>query len=110
MPSRAWIATVAVGITFWVISSYAQETTNPALEGEPIPNARQEQGASAGEDDTANEEESPTDITPFLQGIEAAIRDLIAEENEIERQRQEDRDVRDLEAQENMARWAKAMF
>ncbi|MGB5864963.1 MAG: hypothetical protein WBG95_11775 [Sulfitobacter sp.] len=45
-----------------------------------------------------------------IEGIEAAIRDLIAEEDKIEADRQRNNENRDLYAQEAMANWARWMF
>lgn len=49
-------------------------------------------------------------MTTALKNIEAAIRDLIAEEDKIAAEDQDRREERDLNAQEGMAKWAELMF
>lgn len=107
MSKRSWVAGVAIGLT--CLASLAQETAPPPVKGEPISEIGQEQGAPASDDNAQEDQLTPVDITPSLQRIEAAIRDLIAEEDKIERERQEEREIRDLNAQMEMALWAKRM-
>lgn len=49
------------------------------------------------------------DLLPSLEGIENAIRNLIRDESEEERQRIADQAAKDLEAQTEMAQWAMEM-
>lgn len=109
MPSRPWIAGVAIGLAL-ASAALAQEPSDPVLEREPVPEPRQEQGTATGQENGGEEQQPPADITPVLQGIEAAIRDLIAEEDQNQREREEQREITDLQAQQDMALWAKAMF
>jgi hypothetical protein len=63
------------------------------------------EGSFANETSQATQETSP-DLTPSLEGIESAIRSLIREESEDERQRDDDQATQGLEAQSEMAEWA----
>jgi len=77
-----------------------------ASEEEP----RQEESATNTQDNGEGQYAKPQDLTPALENIEAAIRDLIAEEDKVETQRRRDAESRDLNAQEGMAWWAELMF
>lgn len=98
MPFRAWLYFVAFGIA--LLASEAGSQT--ATENEP----RQENSAVDTEASSESNYPDPIDFTPALEKIEAAIRDLIAEEDKIEAQRKQDSEKRDLDAQEQMAKWA----
>lgn len=89
--------------------AYAQEATQPAIESQPIPAVGQEQRGGTGEQDTAPELSYTERLLTAVERIEPAVRELIAEENKVERERQQEREVRDLSAQEHMARWAERM-
>lgn len=69
-----------------------------------------EVGASTGDTGPAGNQVEPIDYTPAFDRIEAAIRDLIAEEDKAAREREESQQSRDLQAQEEMADWAGKMF
>ncbi len=102
MSSRYWIAAFAFGLTF----SGAAAQNQPTTEDQP----RQEESVSNGQDSAESQQPEAIDTTPALQGIEAAIRDLKAEIDEVEQERQRENDRRDLDAQEGMAIWAERMF
>lgn len=108
MPRGHWIAAIALGLTL-AFGALAQEAEQPALEGQPISQTGQEQSTTAGENDTQEQQQPPFSLSSILQGIEAAIRDTIAEEDKADRERQEQREIRDLNAQEDMALWTKRM-
>ena len=108
-PRSYWGVILALGLGLSCWSGHAQETSKPTLESQPETKPRQSQSNTGGEDQSSQEEISAPDITPALKGIETAIRELIAEKNEDQSQREEERDRRDLQAQEDMAFWAKAM-
>lgn len=78
------------------------------LEGEPIP-ARQDSSADPDYTNAGQQQTAPADITPALEAIEGPKSDLIADEGADERQRQEHREIADLQAQQDMAVWAKLM-
>lgn len=107
---RSWLLAVALGLTLAPSWCGAQEAPEAAVEGQPVTEPGQQESGPTGETNAPSEDAEPPDLAPSLQGIEAAIRDLIAEEDEIERQRQEEREIRDLNAQEEMAGWAREMF
>lgn len=85
MANRSWGFLLALGLTLASLGQ-AQEPESPP-----------EQSFEA------------VDPSPALQGIEAAIRELAAEEDEREQRAQERREQRDLAAQEAMAFWAEWM-
>jgi len=99
---RTWLFVVALGITTLATESWGQS----AVEDEP----RQEESAADTQQDGEAEQQPTIDLTPALNDIESAIRDLIAEEDKIAAEAQESREARDLNAQEAMADWAKWMF
>lgn len=88
----------------------AREAPNPTFEGQPVTHTGEDQGTAGGENEGPTEQPQTIDITPTLKRIETAIRDLIAEEDKLEREGEKQRDIRDLDAQEAMADWAKGMF
>ena len=102
MFTRYWIVAVAFGLTLLANQTWSQAAT----ENEP----RQEESATATENDSSENQPGSPDITSALEKIEAAIRDLIAEEDKIAAEAQKSRESRDLKAQEGMAHWAKWMF
>lgn len=102
MPFSRWIIAVAFGLI--CSASVAQDQTT--TENQP----RQEESIADGEESAESEQPRAIDPTPALEGIEAAIRDLEAEIDEVEKDRQRKNERRDVEAQEDMARWAFWMF
>lgn len=111
MLKRYWIIIVAFGITTTIPSlGYSQEPLGPALESEPI------SGDGDGERTADPDENSDApigeaeQIAPSLESIERAIRELIPQEDQAERKRDQDREIRDLQVQEQMAVWAERMF
>ena len=102
-----WIAAIAFGLAFGAL---AQEVEPPSLERNPVSEPRQRDSTSATENEAAADVPQTIDITPSLQGIERAIQNLITDVDQIERQRQQEREISDLQAQLDMAFWAKAMF
>lgn len=97
-----WVITVALGLVILATESRSQT----AAEDQP----RQEESTSDTQSDSKQQNPKPVDLTPVLENIEAAIRDLIAEEDKIAAEAQQNRESRDLEAQEGMAKWAEWMF
>ena len=81
-----------------------------ALESQPVPESGQQTGESGAADQSQQEEPAPEKISPALNQIEAAIRDLIAQQRTAQGQGPEDHEISDLEAQEGMAFWAETMF
>lgn len=94
----------------WAGLAYAQEGTNPALENQPVPESGQHTSKGGAADQGQQTEPTPGKISPALNQIEAAIRDLIAQERTAQGQGPKDEEIRDLKAQEGMALWAEAMF
>jgi hypothetical protein len=88
----------------------AQERIEPAIEGQQVPETRQDPGAEQGEPRGGQQEADAKRLISSLNAIEASIRDLIAEEDALVRMRQEQREIADLQAQKDMAFWAGRMF
>lgn len=102
MSKGYWIIAVALGLGIYANHLTAQSTAeNQPRQEESTTDANQEREEQGGETE---------DLTAALEGIEAAIRDLIAEEDKIAAEAQQNREQRDLEAQEDMAIWAERMF
>ena len=102
-----------IAVVGWLVCSplsYAQQQTSPALESQPV-TPSQKKNASQGNADNGSSEQPQAEIlAPALKQIESAIRDIVPKKDEAGDQRQEDRDKADLQAQEDMAFWAKGMF
>jgi hypothetical protein len=111
MLGRVGSATIALGLTIAVSGALAQDRIEPSLESQPIPETRQNPGRQESQGHATQEEAEANRIASMLDDmIEAATRDLISEENAQHRARQEQREIEDLQAQQDMALWAKAMF
>lgn len=104
MSFRALMFAVAIGLTAGLVPGDSSGQTAP--ESQP----RQEESGPASSEVSQEQDPSAVDISPALNGIEAAIRELIAEEDAIARKEAEALEKRDLKAQEGMAWWAELMF
>ena len=129
-----WLPAIGFGVAlnFGVL---AQEATVPPAERKPVPPSSEEKAPVTDKDTGRAERETSPDIVPKLQDIERAVRDLKIEEGgltpdptptlqnierairelkeektETEIQRQNDRETRNLDAQETIAYWAGRMF
>lgn len=89
--------------------AFAQEHPGGPAIDEPVASPGQDAGTGDGQEEAAKEETSASRIEPALQAIEAAIRELVAEDDAEERKRQEKREEADLQAQEDMVLWAGRM-
>lgn len=94
MSSRYWIAAIAFGLTFAFTPAWSQGDVQDAENGNDTTNEQ------------APEEKKPSFVTA-IEGVEAAIRELIRTESAEERKRQADQAAQDLEAQAEMAEWAR---
>lgn len=104
MPCRYWIIIISLGLAL-TSNAVAQQTVDSEAQGQPTPQS--ERGDQSSES-SAGEDQGP-DIVPAPQGIEDAIIDLVEEFTEAPSD-QEERERRDLDAQEAMAKWAFWMF
>lgn len=102
MSYRAWIIAFALGLTVSPSNALSQSASENEL--------RQEKRAPDSETESGSKQVQPVDTTPALDRIEGAIRDLKAEEDTVAAKAEQDRDQRDLHAQEGMALWAEYMF
>ena len=102
-----------IAIAGWLglcLSVDAQHQTSPTLESKPVTATQSPERPSDHQDGGAKEQSKPEALAPALEKIESAIRDAIPPKDEAKDQRQENRDVSDLKAQKDMARWAERMF
>lgn len=103
MSFRAWCFAIAITLA---LSAPGHAQNVPASEDQPSA-----ENATADGQNQSAEHQSPTIApTTALQGIERAIRDLKAEIDQVEQERQRENSRRDLDAQESMAHWAEWMF
>jgi len=111
MHGRYWVHVIAAGllaVSGWSLP--AQEIRQPVLKDQPVPEAGQQQRAQNGQQDAAAKEQDAAGLLSAIKGIEAALREHIAKEDKAESERKEQREIKDLKAQEDMARWAERMF
>ena len=110
--SRGYWYTLIAVVGWLVFGSltYAQEQLSPSLESQPVTPSQQGDANSGKQDSAPDEQPKPEILTPALQKIESAIREIVPPKDEGKYQRQEARDKGDLRAQEDMAFWAKFMF
>lgn len=101
---------IAFGLIFFASLAQAQDQRDATLESQPVADHGQEKSATAGAESTSDKVENTLDYTSALESIESAIRELIADEDEVESERKKNQEKRDLDAQEQMASWAKRMF
>ena len=97
----------------WAGASLAQEPQEvvpTALESRPVTEGGQTTSKGGATDQGQKKHPAPEKLSPSLDKIEAAIRDLITQERAAQSQDPKDEEIRDLEAQEGMALWAKLMF
>lgn len=104
------LAIIALGLTLFAYQGHSQEAEETALESQPVAEERQSDGASCANDGAEDYSQLAERIAGELVGIKAAIRDLVAEIGAPESAEEKQRGDRDLQAQEDMAYWAKWMF
>jgi hypothetical protein len=103
MSVRTWLYVFTLGL---ILAWSGQAWSQPTIEDEPIRQNKQEDGSTNGDAGTQNDVTRSQDVLLAVKGIETAIRDLIAEEDQAEADRQRQNESRDLNAQEAMAKWA----
>lgn len=101
MPHLTWLFVIALGVAL-PSPVWSQAASEDQVRQEERPADSQ-----AGSDD---EQAQPFNLAPALQGIEGAIRSLIPEVDSEGRRQEQEREQRDLSAQEGMAWWAELMF
>ncbi|PIL14304.1 hypothetical protein P775_26735 [Puniceibacterium antarcticum] len=102
MSISRWIIAIAFGL----IACLGAAQEQPTPKDQP---GQSESATNAGDGGQENQYKT-IELTSALDRIEAAIRDLIAEEDKIEQERAREQASRDLNAQEGMAWWAELMF
>jgi hypothetical protein len=110
MSRSNWLYVLAAGALLAFNSPSLSQQPDTSLEHQPIPETRQQAGANQGQANAAEQQPNSADLAPALKAVEGAIRELIPKDDSIERQRQEQREISDLQAQQEMAVWAKLMF
>lgn len=93
-----------------VLAQDVQQATPPVFESQPEAQGRQQPSEDRRADGIQQNQTATESLAAALDKIEAAIRDLTAQQNAAQGQGPKDHEIRDLEAQEGMALWAKAMF
>ena len=111
MSGSNWIFAITIGLTLLCQPTLllGQEKPSAPLKGDPIIKPGQEKAAATGKTSTTKRVESPPDPSPALEGIESAIRDLIPKVDKTEREWEKQQNIADLQAQKDMAFWAKLM-
>jgi hypothetical protein len=104
MCKSRWI--IAFGLAIAGSLQAQQIESRTTAENQPRHEESTADAAYPGE----SQQQKPVDFTSLLEGIETAIRDLIAGEDKIAAQAQQDRENRYLQAQESMARNAMWML
>ncbi|MBX3492031.1 MAG: hypothetical protein KF899_03670 [Parvibaculum sp.] len=104
------LAIIALGLTLFAFQGHSQEAEEPTLESQPIAEEGQPESAPEGEEIATPEQQDSLPLVPAIQGVETAIRDLVAAQNQEEDPAHIQRQKDDLDAQERMALWAKWMF
>jgi hypothetical protein len=102
MSFSPWRFAVAFGLGLSSAPAWPQIT--------PEDQPRQQEGARTTDNGSKDQQTGSVSIFTSLDGIETAIRDLIAKEDETEQDRIREQESRDLKAQEEMAWWAGLMF
>jgi hypothetical protein len=114
MFDRYWRSAIATGcgaaLFLCTAVALAQQSRQPALKSQPVPEAGQQQRAQDGKSDPAPKDDTASDLLTAIKGIEAAIREHVAKEDKEESERKEEREYADLKAQQDMAAWAKCLF
>ena len=108
MSFAAWLLAATLGCS--IAAPLAAQEPALSVNGQQIAQEGDEVGEAGGKQNTPTPLPQPPDFTPAIQGIETAIRDLVSQQNRPESDEERDRAKRDLEAQEDMAWWAAAMF
>ena len=91
-------------------AALAQDGEPPAEVGDPVAPVEDQANTGGAEDHSEEKDQSAHEVASALDKIESAIRDHIAHERQAQSQPPADHEVRDLYAQESMARWTKGMF
>lgn len=106
---RYFLVAIALGLAL-SSGALARAPTPADQETQSVTESRRQESAPASEQDNALQQRAYVDMVPALNRIEAAIRSLVAIESQPQPSEQEDREKRDLIAQEDMAASAMMMF
>lgn len=108
MPRSNWRDRFAIGLValLALASEACVQDSPPVFQSDPKPEGQHATGAAPDTQNTGPKQQSTLDLLLAIQGVEAAIRDLISEEDEVAREAESRRDQADLRAQESMALWA----
>lgn len=110
MPLCNRLIAIALGLTLFTPAALAQEPIPSTLEGDPIPGGGQQSGTAKGQEATTDQLDGATEIYPAINGVESSVRNIVSSGDSEKDKRQEQREVADLQAQEDMALWAERMF
>ena len=104
------IVAIAFGLALLACNSFAQQSAEPTIKGQPDTKTEQTDRDANDSGATAGDKKKVSRFFTVIEGIENAIRDGIAEQNKPPDSVKEQREKDDLDAQEWMAIWAAAMF
>lgn len=97
----------------WLIGqglAYAQQAESPTLESQPIPTTEQQEAKAESSAGGQLQQSEAEKLIPVLNSIKDSLDQLKPSKDDAKEKRNEDRAVADLQAQKDMALWAKRMF
>ena len=100
---------VFLGVSL-ALAQEPQKVVPPVLKSQPKTEGGQQTDKGEPTDQGQKKEPAPEKLSPSLNRIESAIRDLIAQQRAAQGKGPEQHEISDLKAQEGMAFWAKTMF
>ncbi|WP_312403803.1 hypothetical protein [Rhizobium sp.] len=110
MSKSSWGVIVAVGLMIFTGFASAQEPVNPALENDPVTKHRQEKSATESNGPANCQDQNIISLDTPVGRFEALSCDDNPKGDQIRDDGGKEREIRDLQAQEDMALWAKLMF
>jgi hypothetical protein len=111
MPKCYWVPVLAtIGWIATSASTIGQDFTGTVVGGKIVATFEQNKVDSEKNEDTNQNGSMTETIGQALERIGDALTELVPEVNEEKEKRTETRELRDLQAQEDMAAWAERMF
>lgn len=104
MSRRVWVGAIAFGLV--AFGALAQEAVRPEPAGPSTPAAEQQQIGEVAKTSAPQDPGAFDRLISTLERIESAVRNLVTDNDRLERQAEQRRDNADLFAQLQMARWA----
>ena len=114
MPNRHRLPYAALGGFLAVILgaslALAQEKKPPVLKDQPVSQGQKTPDKKGAKAESQKNTPPPEQLTPALRQIESAIRELVNQQRAAQEKGPAQHEIKDLEAQDDMALWAKLMF